>query len=220
MRKIFSLLQRPDVRRAATGPRALLACVTVVLLSGIGGCGGAGANPGSAHEPSSGTPWTAALAHERDGDADNDRLGAGPPYDADNDAVPTYGRAAGKADARAVAAIVRLYYAAAATDDGRAACSLLQPTAAEALVEQYGPRKGPPELRGTTCAQIASRLFKRYRRELTEGAATLEVPIVQVRDGRAWAVVDLGRPREYVAFLHRAGTGWKLTAMPGSTQPL
>jgi hypothetical protein len=186
----------------------------------MGACGGASQHPGSAHGTSSTASLAGASARERDGDGDNDALGVGSPHDPDNDAAPTYGSAADEVDARAIARLLRLYYAAAGAGDGRVACSLLQPTAVEALVEQHGPGKGPRALRGSGCAQIASKLLRRHRRELTEGAAALTVPIVQMRGDRAWAVVDLGGAREYVALLHRADAGWKFVELPGYTQPL
>jgi len=110
-----------------------------------------------------------------------------------------------------------------AADNARAlqwarACGLLHWLLAEELVEQHARGKGPRSLRGASCAEIVSKLFKLHRHALTDGIALLKVTTVQVRATHAWAVVDLGGARKYIAFARREGAAWKLGMMLGYDQ--
>lgn len=185
--------------------RLLLTCAALALPAvGTSGCGAAGGAARGSATPAAG---------EHDGDADNDSLGG--PQDPDNDALPTYAPAASPADTRAITELVKRYYAAVVAQDGRRACSLLHRLVVETFVEEHAGGKGRASPRGTSCAQVASRLLERHRRELTAGVTALRVTIVQVRGNHGWAVVDLGGARKHVAFVRREGSAWKLGAMLG-----
>lgn len=192
-------------------------CITTILLAfAVAACGVASKpqSPPSARPGTSAKPGAISGALEHDGDADDDSPGVGA-RDFDNDASPTYGAPAAPTDEQAIVALVKSYYAAAFSDNGGRACLLMGRAAREALLEADGRERGSRPSRGASCAQAASRFFRRHRRELSEGIALLRVPVVQVHGNRGWAVVSLGGAREHVAFLHREAASWKLNQMLG-----
>src|SRR6185312_6680543 len=132
----------------------LLACGVVALSVGIAACGSVGkiASSGtqgpsvlSKSESTSPPGWS-----ERDTDGDIDSLGKSP-YDSDNDAIPAFGQPAGPADRRAIIALVRRYYAAAAAGNGIKACAMLYTLTEESMVEEHHRGNGPLLPRDVGC---------------------------------------------------------------------
>jgi hypothetical protein len=126
---------------------------------------------------------------DSDADFDNDvKDNAGKGYhDGDDGAVLGFGHAANASDRRAIASVVKRYYAAAATGDGGTACKLSFSLLAESLVEDYAHTPGPLYLRGLkTCPQILTKLFSHIHAQLTEPVA---VTGVRVSGRRAYAIL-------------------------------
>jgi hypothetical protein len=187
--------------------RSLLACSVLGLsLLATTGCGGADKSSSVSK-----VTLTAGLP-TRDGDDDIDSLGQGR-YDADNDANPTFGPAASITERQAIVALIKRYYAAAAAGDGGKACSMLDPLIVEAVVEEHHRGKGPPSLRGNTCPQVASKVFKQRHRELTEDVAELQVGWVQLQARQAVTLVHFGAMRELIVRVHRSHGGWQMNAL-------
>jgi hypothetical protein len=155
---------------------------------------------------------------ERRGDADNDSDGYGEALD---DEKMAFGHPASSADARAVTALVKRYYAAGAAGDGAAACHLIYSTLAESVPEDYGRPPGPPSLRGTTCAVVISKMFKPLQRRLSVESATLKVAAVRVSFNLG--SVQLGfaghKPDRYV-LVHRELGRWKMDLLVDVGQPV
>ena len=196
------------VPKASAHRRWLLAGVTVAFVTiAATGCGG-GASAGPESSSASGsTPGSSVL----DVDRDTDRV-MNPRSDPDSDAVPTKGYPAGAAETQAISTLIRRYYAAADAGDGEKACSLTYWLTAEMIVEEHR-HKGSASLRGSTCAQVASELFKQRHRELDEDLATLQVAWVRLVAKRGLARVRFGATRERAVFVHREGNAWKMSVL-------
>jgi hypothetical protein len=182
----------------------------VLLCMGLAACGSTGPSTGASSTTVASQRALRAAAHERDGDGDNDSLGRSR-YDSDNDANFDFGVPAGAAERQAISALVRSYYEAAAGDDGKRACALTYWLTAEAIVEEHDRGKGPHALRGSTCAEVLSKLFAGRHRELVGDLGRLEVRDLQIRRNQGWLVLDPGPARERVVFVHRVGAGWRLS---------
>jgi hypothetical protein len=184
---------------------SLLTC-SVLVLAGliVVGCGGAGNASSASGQQSSGTHPPA-----RDGDNDVDSLGQGR-YDTDNDANPTFGPAASASERQVIVALIKRYYAAAVAGEGARACSMLYPLIAETVVEAHHPGKGTPALRGSTCAQVAAKVFAQRHRELVADAATLRVGWIQRQARQAVTLVHFGPTRELIVRVHQAPGGWQM----------
>jgi hypothetical protein len=141
--------------------RPLLLLIGLALLSVcVYSCGGTGKSTSSAS-----TAPSSAVTHEDIvGDGQTASTPKHEPVDSGNqndDNINGYGHEASAADRRAIAALVKRYYAAAATDNGAKACSMVYSIFAESIPEDYGKPPGPPAFRGLkTCAAVVSKLFK------------------------------------------------------------
>jgi hypothetical protein len=189
--------------------RAGQALALALLALCMSACGGASTGGASSRKQSA---LPAAAAGMLDGDGDDDTPGSTPP-DSDGDARPSYGPPADAADRRAIVALLRGFYAAAAAGDGVRGCAMLLALVAETVVEEHDHGKGPRSLRGNTCPRVAAKLFRQRHRELAAEAAALRVPIVQMRFGKAWAVLNFGGAKEYVEIVRREGGAWKLDGL-------
>ncbi len=216
----------------------LLALLAAGLLGGcLAGCGGAGRGVSLTRTASGVLRAPAGLEGDEDdddtlagkldtnkydddsGDFDND-LKKGPKrfYDSDDASVADYGHAASPAQARAVAAMVERYYHLLASDDGAAACSLLYPTVARTMTNDFS-RFGPSYLRGAeTCAPVLSRLG---RHERTLPAEARQMVVVAVRVDGSRGLVLFGGPnmRASSITILREGSGWKIGVLIGTPLP-
>ncbi|HEY5287020.1 MAG TPA: hypothetical protein VIJ50_07940 [Solirubrobacteraceae bacterium] len=143
---------------------------------------------------------------------ENDRY-----HDLDDARVTDFGHVAGKLETQTIATVVDHYYRLAAAGNGANACTLLLPTFARALPEDYGQAPGPSYLRGAkTCQAVLSRLFRREHGQL---ARKLEVTGVRVEGAYAYALFGSSvTPAGYVPVEREHGTWW-IGAMIGSTLP-
>ena len=162
-----------------------------------------GATPAAAATAPTETASGAALAKLSDKiDNDNDREKHTDDY--------RFGHAASPADRRAVTAVVKRYYTAAAAGDGKTACALSYSLFVEEIPELYGTPSGPPGLRGTTCPVILSKLFRQRHQQLSAEHATLVVDTVRVEKLRAFAVMSFKTVKEHDILLHREHRAWKI----------
>lgn len=150
--------------------------------------------------------------HDDDADFDNDSKPAsqGAFFDDDDAIVRDYGRPASAADARAITALVKRYYAASSRADGRRVCGLLFSLTAEAVPEDYGRGAGPAFARGNTCSAVLS---KYYRHEHAMVAGSVQVVAVRVEGKRALALIG-SRTMPASSLPVRSEYGvWKLYAL-------
>lgn len=143
---------------------------------------------------------------DRDNDSDNK---SGSYYDSDDAPVRELGRPAGTAERRAVTTRVEEYFAAAATENGAVGCSLILPSLARAVPQNVGQPPGPPYYRGTTCAMVLTKVFKRNHRQMAAYAAQLTV--TGVRLSRESSVAVLGfrsLPGRYIPVERKSGRWW------------
>jgi hypothetical protein len=200
-------------RRATYTSSALLAAMTLGV--NVTACGGTSDGSSDAVATSgvpvttvSSTPGTTAsngtqtAGHQRDSnDGDND------PNSSDDEAFLDYGHAASGADERAVSALVKRYYAAAASADGAAVCAQIYGIIAESTTEEYAQSH---KLSGPTCAVVMSKLFRQRRQRMAADLAALRVTRVRIEGETGYAFVYLGQvPEPYVA-VHRENGAWKM----------
>jgi hypothetical protein len=201
---------------------SLLACVAFALMVlGACACGGSSHRSPAASSASSAPSAVAGAATPRssagapvgaplqDGDGDDDRQGSR--FDPDNDESITWGSAAGPADRQAIVALITRYYALAAAGDGKHACTMLYWLVGETVVEEHSHGKGPASLRGATCAQVATKVFRQRRRELARDVREgVNVTEIRVRAKKGWVRVRFGPARELLVFVHRTGGVWQM----------
>jgi hypothetical protein len=170
-----------------------------------------------------------------DGDADNpgdiDGNGDIDPEDSDSDypvpesyrfpdtddrATFRYGHSPNVAERAAISGVLKRYYAAATAGEGAVACSLMVPSFARSIPEDYGQGAGPSYLRGgKTCAAVMSMLFGHSHEELAE---TVYIAEVRVEHATAQAVLTSRKMRaSSISLTHSAGS-WKVQAL--LAQPL
>ncbi len=114
-------------------------------------------------------------------------------YNAYDNAALLFGHEASPAEKRPITMLVNAYYAAAAKDEGKRACSMLHSWTVEATVDEY---RDNPHLRGDSCAVILSKLFRKEHHRLAIDHATLEITSVRISGRRALVL-----PRFEKAFL-------------------
>jgi hypothetical protein len=152
--------------------------------------------------------------YDNDADFDNDRYGDGNKgyYDGDDKPIRAYGQAAGTSDKRALAALVERYYAAAAAGDGAAACSVIDPSFAKAIPEDYGQAPGPGYLRGAkTCPAVMTLLFKYFHSQL---GGAVEVTGVRVKGDQAFVLLgSTTRPASYLTLKRKGGGAWGIEGL-------
>jgi hypothetical protein len=215
---------------------ALVACLLVIGWTVACGESGSRARSGTSQSTSSATVIRLTRAHmfgdydsddgrgassASDGDTDdrdklrgtdNDSDGGHLRYDSDDSDIVHFGRAASPTARRAITALVKHYYAAAATDDGAKACPLIFSRLAKGLPETLGVG-GPAYLRGSkTCAEVLRRLFARNAAQLAADAAQLEITGVRVAGKTALALLGFRTLPERQIEVIREGNVWKLYA--------
>jgi hypothetical protein len=130
-----------------------------------------------------------------------------------------FGRAANVAESRAIATLVKRYYAAAAARDGVGACRLMYATFAESVAEDYGnPNAGSGS---ESCARTASRLFASLGSSLRAESATLRVVAARVRNRVAAVVLRFGGQPGVRYFELRLERGaWKVNRLMAAERPI
>lgn len=137
--------------------------------------------------------------------------------DADDLDSLSVGHPASAADTEAIEAVVRRYYAVAATGNGARACAMMGRSFAEAVPIDYG-KFGKSFLHaGKTCAQIADLQFEHSRSQIT---ASIQITVVhQTSPTRAYALFGSSTtPASFIA-VEREGGAWKVAALLGRPEP-
>lgn len=201
------------------------AALTVPLLAvGLAACGQAErSHPAAvarsgAPAQTAGAPAPPARGFRLDSDEDNDNPQPRTSrFDGDDYAVTRFGHPAGVADRQAIVRLLKRYYAAAAAQDGSAACALLYPVLAEAVPEDYGQAVSVHGRK--TCATVLARVLAPHRRELAADAASLTVLKVRLDGARGWAMLRLAMPSERRLQLHREGGAWRVDELLDTKLP-
>jgi hypothetical protein len=150
------------------------ALVPLVLCLTLAACGDA------SKQSTGGARGVTSTAHKNDRDNDND-------HNDDDGNVLDFGQAASATDRQVSVALVTRYFAAAAAANGAMACTLLAPLMAESVVEVDGHSAA---LRGSTCAQVMSKLFRLHHPMLVEKSAALKVVTVRILGNTGLIVLD------------------------------
>jgi hypothetical protein len=153
----------------------------------------------------------------KDTDGDDDRPGSR--FDPDTDIALTFGHPADVRDTQAVAVLIGGYYKAAAAGDGRKACSMMFWLYAETTVEEHSKGKGARSLRGSTCAQIAGKVFRGRHRELVEDAGSVNVSVLRVQGKQGLARVRFGATRERLIPLKLDRGAWRMNTLLDAGAP-
>jgi hypothetical protein len=200
-------LRKPPVRECCRR-RAIGLSIPALLLAGaltaLSGCGQSHARAQAAITTSSTTQSSSSPNAKAPSDNDND---------GDNGADDiNWGRAATPAEKRAVTAVVKAFYRAGMAKDGARACKQMYSLFAEEVPEVYGEPPGAPELRGSTCAAVMTKVFELHRRELLADAPVLEVTRVRIKRLRALAFLRTpGAARDIP--VHSEHGEWKVDAL-------
>jgi hypothetical protein len=192
---------------------ALLA--SALLATGAVACGSSGpsasARAGAGSSRATSTSSSAAGGYLReDGDEDADETSTAEGDQDDQTQLASYGPKAGPATTRAIANILRRYYAAAAAGDGDGACALLNAALAASLAAAAGPTGKDAH---TCAAGIAPVLAQQHQRLLAEQPATMTVIAVYAKGGLALATLGFKHAPESDILLTRAGSAWKIDAL-------
>jgi hypothetical protein len=194
-----------------------LALLAIVLLSvDLGACGGAG--KGTRSTPTA--PSVAATGNTPAKQPFSTTSAGGPKdlSDGDNDArdnddvgLVQYGNAASPTDKLAVTAFVERYFQAAAAADGATLCSLMVSGLAAALAKELSKLSRPSYMRGKTCAQIMSKLYRYRHPQFATEAARFELAGVRVNGNKAYALLAfMGITERRFIPLEREGGTWKM----------
>jgi ketosteroid isomerase-like protein len=134
-------------------------------------------------------------------------------------AITEFGHKASPADRQAITALVKRYYAAAASDDGATACSLIYSTIAESVAEDYGQAPAPASLSGNTCEVVMSKLFRQVPQQPSAVLATTEVTGVRVNGRKGYALLRSKTiPAGDIPLQRELGT-WRIGTLIGSALP-
>lgn len=196
---------------------ALLASAALALAASA--CGGAARETHSNSSGSGYAPHAPATAPARsappgsylkwDGDKPDDSGGRrgndDPPF------LKAYGTPATSADRRAVSALVKRYYLAAAAEDGATACSLLTSALANSVAGGVD-RSASSAVGG--CGPSMSLLLRQQHRSLTaREPATMVVIGVYLKGDLGLALLGFRRIPESTILVEREARVWKIDAL-------
>lgn len=129
------------------------------------------------------------------------------PASNDDEAVIDYGSAPSAADRKAIATLVKRYYAATSAADGAAICSLVYDVVAEGIPEDY---EASTEAKGAGCAEVLAKVFARRHRQTARELGRLRVTRVRVEGIKGIAMVYVGKHPDQYFLVHRQGPAWKM----------
>jgi hypothetical protein len=144
-----------------------------------------GASPGGASNSTSTPHFPGVRQYPGDVDGDNDHN--------DDEGMRTPGHEADAADLRAIAATVKRYYATAVAGDGARACAMLSSPIVKTVPIEYG-RYGAPYLHDDTCAEVLSKLFEHFHRQILTEAARLKVIAARLEGDHGYAALRTRTP--------------------------
>jgi hypothetical protein len=164
------------------------------------------AGGGTARRP--GVPEYAAI--DRDGDNDVEVTDD----DSSHNGLVPHGRSASEPYKRAIATLLRRYYAAALASDGSRGCSLLYSPFAESVPSTYGSGPaGLPYAHGSTCKAVLTNLFKHFHARLAAEAPRLSIRRVLLDEHHGVAVLGFGALPERQIPVVREGRAWRVVAL-------
>jgi hypothetical protein len=132
-----------------------------------------------------------------------------------DDYISTYGHEAAGAERQKIIALVKRYYSDVVAGNGAAACSLLSPSLARAVPEDYGQAPGPPALRGKTCATVLSKLSSNVSGQPAAVLAATKITGVRLRGGQGFVQLSSSAmPTGELAVERRAGS-WRVEVLIG-----
>jgi hypothetical protein len=223
--------------RAPTASLIAAALLPAVLpCAGLVACGGVARNaPAGLRPPSNGVTQARVAAasppdstlpaglspagrrrfewdHDGDPGADNNSVNAA--FDRDDGEFRYYGRAAGANVRRAVTRLVARYYAAAAANDGAAACALVDAELADAFAAQRDARfPGSPAPAAGGCAAALAARFRHILGRSAADMASVRVIGVRVAGDRGLALLRLRSSQvRYIPVGSERGA-WKIEAL-------
>jgi hypothetical protein len=189
----------------------VLACANTRSAPSRGSSGSSGTDPGGAAATTTLAVASRGsyLKSDADGDAD-DRPHSGPvPIDQNELPVMKYG--ASHTERRAIVAVVKSYFAAAAAADGKAGCQLIDSNLGTALGQE---QTGLPAGDSGTCAATLSLLFKRQQGHfVAENPTTMVVTGVHVRGEESFVTLGFKTMPESDIILQHEGNAWKIDAL-------
>jgi hypothetical protein len=202
--------------------RPLLVLLASVLLAlAANACGSTtkvvGSTPSSSGSGSTREAPTSVPSHSEppgsylkwDGDKPDD--GSGQRGNDDPPFLKSYGAPARATDRRAVSALVKRYYVAAAAENGATACSLLTSALANSVAAGVGQ---PTPGAGSNCASSMSLLLKQQHQVLAaREPATMVVIGVYVKGDLGLALLGFRRTPESTIIVEREAHVWKIDAL-------
>jgi hypothetical protein len=212
------------------GTSKMKAMLALLAIAPIGTCMAGCAGASKAISPvssSAGTTSTPAAASSReqtklpssDRDNDADATGNGR-YDSDDYSVIDLGHPANGADRTEITTLIRRYYAAAASEDGAKACSMLYSIYAEAAPEDYGTSPpGPAYAHGTTCPAVLTAIFNHFHDQIAVKLPKLKVLRIRIEGRRGIVVLSFGAMPERQMSIFREGRTWKMLAFVDGELP-
>jgi hypothetical protein len=204
-------------------PNRLIALVLGVLCLGASSCGGAGDSNATSRDRASSHPRQRSdivdydiddydSKQRNDGDNDFDSRGGGL-YDGDDGEVTRFGRKATPEEMSLVGAAVKRYFAAAVANDASKACSMIAPLLVKNVVKDLSRRTGPPYGHSRTCAELMSKVFKRFHAQLARYADSLSVIDLRLNRGAGPLVFGAkGLPVRQILVVREGGV-WKMNAL-------
>jgi hypothetical protein len=137
-------------------------------------------------------------------------------FDADDGPVRYFGHAAGPAEARAIIAVVKRYYVAAAARDGAEGCRLLYSLLAETLVDEYGH---VASVSGSTCAAVLTKLFDNNHREAVRNLAKFHPFSIRAGSEHGLALYRIEPTTIRRMIVRREHGLWKIDALLNVAMP-
>ena len=200
---------------------ALALLPVTLLVFAASGCGETDATASSRStstrdaSPTQTAPVGGYLKLDADADTDDERSRVRTGAD-EQPLLRSYGPRASSAEARAIAALVKSYYAVSAAGDAAHACLLLTSTLAEGLATDPGQPGGGRQ----GCAGPMSALLRQqHSRFVAEGLSTMVIVAVHVKGDFGLAVLGFRATPESQIVLQREGGAWKIGALFGSYMP-
>ena len=211
-------------KRRAVMRSWLTALVVTLFATGATGCGGTSRSsaPSARGARSATARATAATRGYVRGDGD---VGGDDGPNGDDHGVREYGREGTAAERRAVTAVVKRYYAAAAARDAVEVCALIYSKIADSsnfnavVPEEYRAAPGSSIFRGKRCAQVEALLLEPDHQQLVAESATVQVTSVRVAGAHGLALLGFRSIAERMIPMQREGSTWKIDALLDSEVP-
>lgn len=169
-------------------------------------------------EPGSPATYTHAPDGYVEGDSDTDDIFHSH-KDEDDSAIRGYGSEASASELAVVDNLVKLYYEAAAHQEGARACTLIYgPVArsrdfANVVPEAYADVSSSSLFRDRSCAEVESEMFELNLRTLREGAASVRVSTLRVHGAHGIAILSFKTIPEYEIAVEREHGHWTIDAL-------